>query len=106
MLAAFLRPTSSPVYSSLRFLSSKVLTATKPNLPYGWPIAERVKYEVAKQDVWTVFSPTSGFVPKVRNGPAFAISQIINLLGPFAMTGFYQSRTGFHELGASCGFTL
>ena len=71
------------MYSSLRFLSSKVLTATKPNLPYGWPIAERVKYEVAKQDVWTVFSPTSGFVPKVGNETALAISQLTNSLGPF-----------------------
>jgi hypothetical protein len=49
-----------------------VHTAIKPNPSYGWPVSERVKHEVVKQDVWTVFSPASGFVPKVGNGVAFA----------------------------------
>lgn len=42
------------------------VSSTKANLPYGWPISDRIKQEVVKQDVWTVFSPASGFVPKVR----------------------------------------
>lgn len=39
-------------------------------LPFGWPISDRIKYEVVKQDVWSVFSPAGGYVPKVRY-PAF-----------------------------------
>ncbi|KAF8305585.1 PLP-dependent transferase [Clavulina sp. PMI_390] len=37
---------------------------SKADLPYGFAISERIKEEVVKQDVWTVFSPASGFVPK------------------------------------------
>lgn len=41
--------------------------AKKGNLPYGWAISDRIKDEVVKQDVWTVFSPASGFMPKVNS---------------------------------------
>lgn len=60
-----------------------VLNATKPSLPYGWPVSERVKHEVVKQDVWSVFSPAGGFVPKVsKSHRALHASYrlIINLL--------------------------
>ncbi|KAL8290516.1 hypothetical protein RQP46_002774 [Phenoliferia psychrophenolica] len=38
---------------------------TKEELPFGWAISDRIAPEIAKSvDVWTVFSPASGFVPK------------------------------------------
>ncbi|KAM0787952.1 hypothetical protein ACM66B_006156 [Microbotryomycetes sp. NB124-2] len=36
-----------------------------PNSPFGWSISDKIKPEVSggRADVWTVFSPLSGFVP-------------------------------------------
>lgn len=38
---------------------------------FGWPISSKITEEVKKLDVWTVFSPASGNVPK----DAIAMSQ-------------------------------
>ncbi|KAM0749870.1 PLP-dependent transferase [Meredithblackwellia eburnea MCA 4105] len=37
----------------------------KKDLPFGWEISDKIVPEIAKSfDVWTVFSPASGYVPK------------------------------------------
>ena len=41
------------------------MTTSAPQHPKAFPLSEKVKVEVNKKDVWTVFSPASGYVPKV-----------------------------------------
>ena len=70
-------------------------------------MSERVKREVVKQDVWTVFSPASGFVPKVGYcGGCSKTASLSNFAPVPLVIGFSQSRTRFHELGTSCVSTL
>ena len=37
--------------------------------PFGFAVAERIKEGVSKQDVWSIFSPAGGHVPKVTSSP-------------------------------------
>ncbi len=38
--------------------------ASTPKHPKAFALSDKIKNEVNKQDVWTVFSPASGYVPK------------------------------------------
>ncbi|KAF9506449.1 hypothetical protein BS47DRAFT_1333826 [Hydnum rufescens UP504] len=41
------------------------MTAPVPQThPYGFAISDKIKHEVHKQDVWSIFSPAGGYVPK------------------------------------------
>lgn len=105
MIAALCRlPLITPrqFTQNLRFLST-MATSVKP---FGWAISDRIKYEVVKQDVWTVFSPASGFVPKVL---ALSVStlktfRLICCRPNCICEGFYQPWPRFHELGTSYVF--
>ncbi|KAI5477076.1 hypothetical protein MNV49_006875 [Pseudohyphozyma bogoriensis] len=46
--------------------ASRVNPAAKEEHRFGWPVSERVEPELqgGKIDVWSVFSPASGYVPK------------------------------------------
>jgi kynurenine aminotransferase len=47
------------------------MTAPVPQThPYGFAVSDKIKHEVHKQDVWSIFSPAGGYVPKVALIPA------------------------------------
>ena len=59
MLSRLIRPSRF-----IQPLQRRMSTNTQVHEWGGFPISDRIKGEVHKTDVWSVFSPASGFMPK------------------------------------------
>lgn len=61
---AFPTPTSAQLTLALarrtKMTAAAPVNAAKPDEKYGWALSDKVKPELVKQDVWSVFSPASG----------------------------------------------